>query len=367
MKKILFNGFYGYKNSGDDAFVEIASWGNQHFWGNQEPAFFTGESLPETTTPIANVYPDSQNKLRQKISVFNSALDSDYFINAGGSVFSEIRPFSNIAFVNKAGIFNSKLQHGAIGVSIGPFQSSADEKKTQKYLKKLKFLALRDLKSYEYAKSLNLNCEPIKAFDLAALLPECLDEPAETVTASKEEKTIGISICNFERYYNGNLDNEKRRNDFVKDVLQIVSKNQNIHFKFFIFNGNTQIGDEQITLETASSLNQQNVSVVPYSGNVKSVWNEIKQCDFVLSTRLHASIFACYAKVPFMLIEYHRKCSDFLEDVGYENGLRVFDAERSAKSVADDILSILNGKFNIPSNLYQTIERARLNFTEVSL
>lgn len=366
MSKILFNGFYGFENTGDDAFVEIASWGNRFYWKNEEPAYFTGNKLPEVLNPIKKIYPAEAGKVLQKTSTFKHALNSDYFISAGGSIFSEIRPFGDIAFAEKAGLLNKKLKYGAIGVSLGPFLSSQDEKRVEKYLQKLNFLALRDTESYEYAMSLKLNCKPVKAFDLAALLPVCYESFPEPLK-NENYKTIGISVCNYERYIQGDLKNEERRNKFLKEVIQSLSKNKNYRFKFFIFNGNQIIGDKQLTDEMTISLYDDQFEIIPYSGNTLTTWKDIKSCDFMLSTRLHASIFACYAQVPFMLVEYHRKCNDFLNDIGYEKSARIFDGERKVTEVVFDIENFLNGKYIAPTHVNSTIERAKLNFTEIRL
>ncbi|MFA7444435.1 MAG: polysaccharide pyruvyl transferase family protein, partial [Flavobacteriaceae bacterium] len=226
MNKILFNGFYGFQNTGDDAFIEIASWGNHIYWKNENPAYFSGAVLPNTIRKIDKIYPSTSNKILQKLSVFKEALNATYFINAGGSVFSEIRPFSDIVFAQKAGLLNSNLKHGAIGVSIGPFANSENEKRVIEYLKRLKFLALRDNESYNYALSLNLDYKPINAFDLAALLPVCYESYTPELSG-KNRKVIGISVCNYERYFGGDLENEKRRNNFIKETILLLSKNPN--------------------------------------------------------------------------------------------------------------------------------------------
>ncbi|MDG4949423.1 polysaccharide pyruvyl transferase family protein [Weeksellaceae bacterium KMM 9724] len=366
MSQIIFNGFYGFKNTGDDAFVEIASWGSKTYWDNKEITYFSGDDLPNTQIPIKEIYSPNTHKISQKISVFNASLKSDYFINAGGSVFSEIRPLSNIAFAQKARWLNPKLKHAAIGVSIGPFANIKNEKAVQNYLRSLKFLALRDTYSYEYAKSLDLDYEPIKAFDLAALLPFCYENSIRTKKESKQ-KTIGISICNYERYINGDIKNEERRNQFVENVLTRLAKNKEYSFKFFIFNGNKHIGDERLTHSVASLLPKEQYEIVPYSKTTLSTWREIQACDFMFSTRLHASIFACYAGVPFMLIEYHRKCSNFLDDIGYDKNARIYDGEKNPEEVAQDIARFVSGDYTFPSHVNETIERAKLNFTQVQL
>lgn len=369
MKKIIFNGFYGYKNTGDDAFVEITSWGNRHFWKNTESAFYPGKDLPETLNPIKRIYPNNKStRLIEKLFVLKEALSTDYFINAGGSVFSKITPLSDIVFAQNAEIINKKIKHGGIGVSIGPFNSVKDEKKVIEYLKRLEFLALRDTKSYDYAKSLDLDYNPIKAFDLAALLPECYNDfDSNSKEKAKEIKTIGISICNYERYKNGNIKNEEKRNKFVQEVIKRLSKYENIQLKFFIFNGHSTMGDEALTLETAALIPEEKVTILPYSKNIKFVWDEIKKCDYMFSTRLHASVFSCYAGVPFTLVEYHRKCGDFLEDIGYDDQKRVFDAEVSVNECVQNIISDINGSYKTPVKIQETIDRARLNFTEIKL
>lgn len=365
-KKIIFNGFYGYKNTGDDAFVEISSWANKFCWKNEMDPYMVGNNLPTTLNDYIRLNKENANKVKDKMDVFKQASVSDYFINAGGSVLSEIRPFSNLAVANYAKKINSNLEIGAIGVSIGPFKSSKNEKSVVEYLKRIKFLSLRDTRSYEYAKSLNLDYNPIESFDLAALLPQIFStEEVENTKPSK--KTIGISVCNYERYYNMDLKNEVRRNKFVKELLQLLSQNSEIHFRFFNFNGNDIIGDESLTREIMSHLPKEASSYIPYLGNVKLAWDKVKECDVMISTRLHASVFACYANIPFLLIEYHKKCSDFLQDVGYHDEYRVLDGEVSPFEVVKTVDKMLDGEYIAPTNLNETIAKAKLNFTEVIL
>jgi len=49
------------------------------------------------------------------------------------------------------------LKIGAIGVSVGPFNSVAHEKKVIEFMKRMSFLCVRDLKSYELVQSYNLD------------------------------------------------------------------------------------------------------------------------------------------------------------------------------------------------------------------
>lgn len=361
--KIIFEGFYGFKNAGDDAFVEVASWGAETFW-NCNKNVFIGEKLPETKQKIiANEFGNNLKGF-DRLHFIRHFFNSEYLISAGGSTFSDIPFHSNRALAKRYASFNNFLKLGAIGVSIGPFQNTEAEKNVERYLQSLSFLALRDRRSFEYASSLVLPYTPVNAFDLAALLPSVYETESLPKQANSTQKTIGISICNYERYKGGDRAKETHRNRFFKRVVQELLQQEDVFLKVFIINGNDTIGDKDATQELLQGIDAHRYEVVPYSGNVENTWHQIERCDFMLSTRLHAGIFACYAQVPFVLIEYHRKCSDFLTDVGQPEALRVYDAEKDPLLVAHTILNTIEENYEPPKNLLETIARSKRNFTE---
>lgn len=111
-----------------------------------------------------------------------------------------------------------------------------------------------------------------------------------------------------------------------------------------------------------------NFEVVPYLEDVELTYFKIQECDLVISTRLHASIFACFAQVPFFLIEYHRKCADFLDDVGQNDKYRLFDAEKNTTDFVHEVNSILIDKnYTAPTNTAYAMEKALLNFTKTNV
>jgi len=362
--KIFFEGFYGFKNAGDDAFVEVSSWGAEKYWGCNDN-FFLGTTLPETTRKISASNIKYNLPGFDRITLLNNLRNTNYFISSGGSTFSTLPYHSNKSIAKIYASINSKLKLGAIGVSIGPFKNSKEEKKIIKYLQSLSFLSLRDKRSYEYSKSLNLNYNPVNAFDLAALLPIVYNTPKKELKANIVDKNIiGISICNHERYTGGDTKKEVKRNSYFKELVSLLLKNTNAHLNVFIINGNSTFGDLEISNELMSGFNEDRFSIIPYFGNVKKTWDAISRCDLMISTRLHASIFACYSNVPFILIEYHKKCSDFLIDVGQNEEYRVYDADVSPKETLGVVIEILENKYNKPTHLLETIALSQKNFTE---
>lgn len=363
----LFTGYYGQLNTGDDAFVEVASWGAKKYWHSKSNKFLAkANNLPITTTE-ASGYPFSIPKTYnvQKRLLISSTKS---LVSAGGSTIHSTLNRNNIkkiAINRKAA--GQDLKIGAIGVSIGPFKSLKDEKSVIDYLKYIDFLSVRDQASFDFVSSLQLPYDPINAFDLAALLPKIYGINKPSLNNAK--KTIGISVCPVESINNKhNIHNEHKRNEKTIQLIKQLDQSEEINFKFFIINGHPIVGDLKLTNEIISLANPKSFEIVHYQKNTRVMWDQVSSCDFVISTRLHAAIFACFSNTPFMLNEYHKKCSDFLETIKFEDRLRLYNSEYDAKKQAALILDLINNN-NFPSltnNEYLT-DKARLNFTGVKI
>jgi|3_EtaG_2_1085321.scaffolds.fasta_scaffold28915_2 polysaccharide pyruvyl transferase WcaK-like protein len=366
--KSLYSGYYGAQNSGDDAFVDVASWGASKYWGVTEHLFFASE-LPKIYKEVSH-YSAHAGYLNFSKAIKDIFL-SDIFITAGGSMFHSALTKSDLrTYVKLKKRLGFAGKTGAIGVSLGPYKSIKAENSTVNYLRTLDFLALRDTRSYLLAESYNLPYEPVRAFDLAALLPEIYNSRNNKITFNNNlnKKIVGVSICNYESLVGGELKKEEERNQYLFQVLKELSKEKDIRFRFFIFNGNERFGDKQITMNFIQKLNSGNdlaFEVIEYKKNVKATWENICACNLMISVRLHGAIFACYANVPFFLMEYHRKCTDFLKDVGQDEKFLLNPWNYSVSTITNTIMEVLNeNNYIVPKNIQETKLRATWNFTK---
>lgn len=365
---ILFTGYYGQLNTGDDAFIEVAAWGAEKYWNKKNNRFLAIKNgLPTVKLPVKG-YPV---KLPKSYKLQNKLLipTADYLVSAGGTTLcKKLQDYEPKTIALKRKQKQGDIKLGAIGVSIGPFKSSDDEKSIVNYLQNLDFLSVRDQASFEIVKELNLPYEPIHSFDLAALLPAIYG--IKKTSVSRVKKVVGVSVCPYESIINKNMiENEHNRNDRTVELLKSLDKRENIHFKFFIINGHSVVGDLKTTQDVIRKLNPNSYEIIDYNKETSITWNEVSSCDFMIATRLHAAIFACFSSTPFILNEYHKKCGDFLDDVSYDQSLRVFDSEYDVKDKADYIVSILNNKNNYPApkKIDEMMSRAELNFTAVDI
>lgn len=86
---------------------------------------------------------------------------------------------------------------------------------------------------------------------------------------------------------------------------------------FFIFreDENEKWGDKLITEEIMDSMDINiNMRVVDYT---EEFLREMNTCNFILGSRLHSGIVAYALDIPFILIEYHSKCTEFLNTINH--------------------------------------------------
>jgi polysaccharide pyruvyl transferase WcaK-like protein len=365
MKKILYSGFYGFKNTGDDAFLEVAAWGSKVFL-NTENIVFLAHGLPK----LVNDFQELGKPLFKgfdRIQGLREMVNADYFISAGGSTFVDHKKhyLKALAEIAKKTV-NRKIQTGAIGVSIGPFKNSEYEQNVIKYLKQLNFLTLRDNRSYEYVNTLDLPYKPIEAFDLAALLP-LVYAGINKLPKNKNKKIIGVSVCPYESISKlDEIKNENRRNESIIKLLKKINKNnEDVTFRFFVINGHKVFGDKKLTLDVINKSQIKNFELVDYQNSVLSAWNLIGQCDVMIATRLHAAILAAYNDVPFILNEYHQKCTDFLTDVGQHEDWVVGDAEYEDDKIINVLSRVINKESKIEKPLFisDTQKKSLKNFS----
>ncbi|MBX0332364.1 polysaccharide pyruvyl transferase family protein [Pontibacter sp. HSC-14F20] len=370
--KIIFDGYYGQLNTGDDAFIEVSAWGAATYW-NTTNNFFLAKALPQIKQEAScfqkKIFP-GQHVLEKLIQL----VKTDAVISSGGSTFEKpqkIFHIRNLAILKKA--LSSSFKLGAIGVSLGPYKNAEDERAVVKYLRRLDFLALRDEYSFQLALSYNLPYKPINAFDLAALLPMIYGNSSGVTGHQTQEKTIGISACYFERYRGlTELDREVQRETYLKQLLLEVTKITNTKLRFFEFNGHSTVGDKVITASIINFLKAHqvdNIEFIPYNPNTSYIYNKVLECNLVISVRLHASMFACFGNVPFFLFEYHRKCADFLESVGYNEAYRIGDSTQEIQKAVEQIITILDdrNKYIPPTQIVNCKEKALKNFTSISI
>ncbi len=372
--KITLNGYYGFANYGDELFVLTTILAARRWWGGHTVDIL-GPPVPgieaEYRVPIwfpQGLYtsPGSFGKTSRLGFLAGAMLGSDLLVYAGGSTLSH---GSIIKKIQRFAAERNITKFAAIGVSIGPFEDEEDEAEAARFLRKFTHISVRDRKSAELLMKMRLPSPPLLARDLVGALPLLLaQQDGKTPAApSQERPTLGISICHFERLMGGDTPAEDRRNLALFEAVGRFLIRKSMALRIFCLNMHPRWGDEAFSRELEQQLIRQGIEVelICASDNLLGCWRGLRSCRAVVSIRLHGAITAYLGGVPFALVEYHRKCTDFLDDIGQPAALRI-PADCQDSSVIERVIEHLFHCVDMPSTAPETyIAEAALNFTQV--
>lgn len=344
--EIYFKGYYGFKNIGDDVFCVTADWLCENYWVDKQPVFI-GENLPNLSKSARVI--KNKNYWVRRLFELLICIRVSKIIYFGGSVFtSGDFSINNIKYYfNKFKVFNTKL--GSIGTSIGPFKKEEDYNGIKEYLSKFKFIALRDYSSQTIASKMGLESKSSFIFDLAILINDVFPSLKKKKIKSQNRKLkIAVSLCHHERYTGGDTTLESKREDSILEFLNKIIELEDIEIEeivFLQFNDNSKTGDLEITNEFNNAFSGRvKTKMVKYTSDTEAFCNELNECDFLVGVRLHSGILAYALEIPFFLIEYHKKCTEFLNTIN--NNYR-FDLNNNDNNI--DNFKLINKQGFIPN------------------
>ena len=310
--------------------------------------------------------PGFAGKLSRLAFLTGAVLRRDLIVYAGGSTLSY---GSIMKKMQRIAAERGTVKFAAIGVSIGPFLDQADEDEAGRFLRKFTYFTVRDRKSVDQLAKMQVPVKPLLARDLVGALPLLLPPEASQRNPddSRERKVLGISVCHYERLFGGDTALEDQRNAALFEGVAEYVKREGVSVCIFCLNTHPRWGDEELSCKLKERLERQGAMVewISAKDNLLGCWQGLASCDAVLSVRLHGAITAYLCGVPFALVEYHRKCTDLIEDIGQPEASRIRSDCTNSLAV-EKILERLFQRAERPSLPHESYSReAALNFTQV--
>jgi polysaccharide pyruvyl transferase WcaK-like protein len=309
--RVLFDGWYGYRNTGDDAFCLVASHVAATEWGVREPWFVgRGGYLPQLPVQIRDVVPHRarfRGQVRTAVAV--AAARARRVVHAGGSRFKSVQKiFKDQVVLHRMGIIDLHLA----SVSIGPFSSPGEAKYLASLLKHVASISVRDKASQERLLDVDPLLPVTVGFDLAVLLPDIAQsELIRGPRTASTEKVIGLSLCPAESRHGGDREVERERLNRVIDLVRQVVRRTSATVRMLEFCGHPTYGDRPSLNYAIDALREETlVQYVSYMPNPIQMMSAVSATDFVIAMRLHAGIFAFAVGVPCLNVPYERKGRD---------------------------------------------------------
>jgi len=340
-------GYYGMKNSGDDALMYATAWAAKHLIGcdNSKVGLY-GDHMRETQSGHTlalkfNQQFPGQNRLLH----YKTALQSKRIIFGGGSV---LHSETDINLKRQLMSLSSHKSCLAVGVGIGPFTSILAEKSCAKFLNECGYIGVRDNESFEIAHSIAPKANVKKTFDLAPLLL-C---SSRYKTHNIERKGIALALCSVATNAMGQTDKvmeEKRYEQFVQLITQLYKKTGE-PITLIEFNGHSLLGDWKINnIIVARLSNNIPVTIKAYEPNPITLLKNLSAYKVILSMRLHGSILGYLANTPVLSINYHSKCKGWCEEIGMPKDYQINLSNLNDESIVNQITLGLSAGFKHPT------------------
>ncbi len=350
-------------NFGDDLFGLVAQESALKYWQDVSVKVVSPriqDAVGEYTVPFVvpgRIYQMHNwlGAMVRSIYVVGGSFKADKMIFTGGSLFSS-RSSGVMSALYKAHR-RKKFFLSAIGVSIGPFVSVSDEKKTIDVIRKFEYISVRDKSSFDFLNGLSLDLKAVHAGDLAGLM-------MPVVQGGGGVKKIGFSPC-------FRVDNEEASTRFCDEFIKaVVDQSRLVELEVVILGLNEHpiVGDMTLCLKVFNSLKRHGIACTSIGYKklgVMRTWELISSFDAFITGRLHGAVSAYMCKVPFFLDEYHVKCSEFLNDIGQAQTLRLPCDDYDIREVSKVLPLLLEGvqlaRPKLSVEAYQ--KKSVLNFT----
>lgn len=312
-KTIVISGYYGFKNSGDEAVLKSI------LTALEEQGKAAGIKIepvvlsinPEWTSSMYGVRAVNRMQLGE---VRRAIQESDGLISGGGSLLQDATSAKTIpyylAIIKIAQWLKKPTFIYAQGV--GPVNRKIFNPMIRSVFRKCSYISVRDIQSGELLQSMGIRSEDIHIVPdpvMGMPLPEQNNEELGDLSVSGEEElpVIGISV----RFW----DKERRELNAIADALTELARKRPVHLRFLPF---YQPEDEQASQYIADKMGD----ITSYGGKIsfyreeqqpQDMLLEVSRCDLILGMRLHSLIYAANQRVPLIGISYDPKIDHFLK------------------------------------------------------
>lgn len=310
-QKLIISGYYGFRNSGDEAVLQSILNALQK---QSQAAGIAIEPIvlsidPEWTAAtygVKSVHRMKLGEVRQAIS------DSAGLISGGGSLLQDVTGSKSIPYY--LGIIKLAQWMGKptfiYAQGIGPVNRKLFHPLIKSVFRKCAYVSVRDEQSCQLLQNMGLDRNKIEVVPDPVLGLELPDRAEAPVRADSELKTVGISV----RYW----EESRRELDAIAEGLVQACTKTPLHLRFLPFH---HPSDNEASSYVIQKLEKEiaavggTVSLCEDAIHPQQMLREVAECDALIGMRLHSLIYAAGRRVPLMGISYDPKIDHFLERI----------------------------------------------------
>ncbi|MDF9840116.1 MULTISPECIES: polysaccharide pyruvyl transferase CsaB [unclassified Paenibacillus] len=314
-QKIVISGYYGFRNSGDEAVLQSILNALQR---QSEAAGIVIEPVvlsidPESTTATYGVKSVHRMKLGE---VRRAIAESAGLISGGGSLLQDVTSSKTIPYY--LGVLKLAQWIGKptfiYAQGVGPVNRKLFHPLIKSVFRNCAYVSVRDEQSRSLLQSMGLNQDNIQVVPdpvMGLELPQRAESPgvfsAETASGLK---TVGISIRFWE-------ESRYELNEIAEGLLKACAQIP-FHLRFLPFHHPT---DNEASRYLMEKLEKEvaalggSISIREDALHPQQMLSEVAECDVLIGMRLHSLIYAAGRRVPLIGVSYDPKIDHFLERI----------------------------------------------------
>jgi polysaccharide pyruvyl transferase WcaK-like protein len=340
-------GYYGMRNSGDDALMYATAWGAKNLleYNNITLGLYGDHSRHNPANHQLNLQFKQKFSGQNRLAHYQEAFKSNSILFGGGAV---LHSQTDINLKRHLMMLAGASKSAALGVSLGPFQSIAAEKSCAKFLNECGYVGVRDQNSLAIANSIAPNAKVEKTFDLAPLLL-CSDKYKPS---QRQRKGIALALCPVAVDPMGktNQQSEEKRITEICQLITSAYQSTGESITLLTFNGHPTLGDWMLNNQIMARLHSTiPLTIKPYNPNPYAVLEDIASYKAIISMRLHGAILGYLANTPVLSLNYHEKCIGWCHEVGLSESYQINLAEQNILDILTPLEQGLMYGFSPPT------------------
>ncbi|GIP35579.1 polysaccharide pyruvyl transferase CsaB [Paenibacillus sp. J2TS4] len=330
VKRIVISGYYGYKNSGDEAVLQSILLALQkegaRIGCRIEPIVLSSD--PARTERIYGVRAAHRMK---PMEIIRAIREGDGLISGGGSLLQDATGAKTIPYylaIIKLAQWLGKPTF-VYSQGVGPVGRKMFYSWISWVFKKCRYLSVRDQESAELLGQMGIMHNQVEVVPDPVMGLPLRESQNLSEQPKKDRPVIGVSV----RYWNQDR-SELRK---LAECLSGLVEEREVDIRFLPFH---LPDDERASEEVIGWMNPEgkdHVQMVKDVVHPQDMLAQVGQCDLLIGMRLHSLIYAASQYVPLIGISYDPKIDQFL------HRLEMSAAGSTTEIVVSRVMEEVNG------------------------
>lgn len=298
---VVLSGYYGHKNSGDDALLSAIIKEIKEL--KEDARFVVLSANPEETKKIYGV--DAVNRFNP-LSVYFAIKKTKLFINGGGSLIQDVTSSKSLYYylsaIKTALKLNKKTMLYANG--IGPVYKKKNKDYAKDVLNKVDYITLRDERSVEVLKAMGVEKPPISVTsDPSVSIKPYGIERVKEIFNNERIELKPYFVISIREWKNKNIASE------VAKAADYISKTYGLT-PIFIPMQNPN--DTSISIDCIKQMSQKGY-MIKGDYSFTDIMTVASKATLVIGMRLHLLMYGANVAIPVIGLVYDPKITAYLD------------------------------------------------------